>query len=241
MRIIRPTDDEHDIEPGLAVFLAGTIDNGKAEPWAHLIADEFKDQAINFFDPRRAIWDGSMEQRARNPVFRHQVEWETAHLEGCDIPFFNFVGGSLSPVTIGEINYVVASRANATVFRPMPIVVCPDDFWRKGNIELLCEAHDIIVHNDVASGIEALKVAISELQSHGSPDHTIDRVKLKPRIVHGLKTLLLTPETWNDPITIGEVDRISDKELLRQKNMGRKAVADLRREINLYLGRTRQH
>lgn len=161
MQIIRPTDSEHDVQPGLAVFLAGTIDDGAAKPWAHQVAAAFAGQPINFFDPRRDDWDVTTEKRAHNPAFRRQVEWELSHLEGCDIPFFNFVGGSLSPVTMAELGYTLASRGHAIVPRTMPVVVCPDDFWRKGNIELLCERHDVAVYDDLAAGLEALHQAIA--------------------------------------------------------------------------------
>lgn len=165
MRIIRPDSPDQKVPPSITVFLAGTIDNGAVEPWAHRVAAAFKKDDVTFFDPRRDNWDAKLENRAHVPEFRYQVEWELARLEACDIPFFNFVGGSVSPITLQELGYMIATRncINADHFLESepPIVVCPDDFWRKGNVEIMCERAGLEVFNTLEEGIAELGDAIA--------------------------------------------------------------------------------
>jgi hypothetical protein len=35
------------------------------------------------------------------------------------------------------------------------IVVCPDGFWRKGNVEIICEKGGYAVYNTIQDGLEA--------------------------------------------------------------------------------------
>lgn len=155
MRIIRPDHEDQSLpHNAITVFLAGTIDNGAVEPWAHLVAEAFEGENIVFYDPRRENWLPDIEKRAHNPVFREQVEWELSNISTANIVFFNFLAGSLSPITLQELGYVVAKDDRV-------IVVCPDDFWRKGNVEIMCGLHTIPVYDTIEDGIAALREWVS--------------------------------------------------------------------------------
>lgn len=41
------------------IFLAGSIEMGKAENWQKRIVDELSDKGYTFFNPRRDDWDSS--------------------------------------------------------------------------------------------------------------------------------------------------------------------------------------
>lgn len=56
----------------------------------------------------------------------------------------------------------LAGRHRTIVTVAMPIVVCPDDFWRKGNVEIMCERHEVAVYPDLESGIHALQETIGQ-------------------------------------------------------------------------------
>ena len=157
MYMIRP-DNKAYVHSSLtmSVFLAGTIDNGAAEPWAHLVADEFASDDIAFFNPRRENWLPDIEKRAHNPIFREQVEWELFHIETAHIVFFNFLTDSLSPITLQELGYAIARGSRM-------VVVCPDGFWRKGNVEIMCERFNIPVYGSLDEGIAALRALIKEM------------------------------------------------------------------------------
>ena len=43
------------------------------------------------------------------------------------------------------------------------IVVCPEGFWRKGNVEIVCSRHNIPMYEDIESGIGALMTKARQL------------------------------------------------------------------------------
>src|SRR3954449_1899521 len=68
------------------VFLAGSIEMGKAEQWQEAIVDALSDVGnLVVLNPRRDDWDDSWEQRADNPQFFEQVSWELDMLDAADI------------------------------------------------------------------------------------------------------------------------------------------------------------
>lgn len=183
-RIIKPdsADQQFDLK-NVSVFLAGSIDNGKASLWSHIVQDALADFDVTIFNPRRDTWQSDLEARAHNADFREQVNWELDRLSysgqwpfGSDIAFFYFEPGSVSPITLQELGYVIGSMRrvgagdNYRFSRPSPIVVCPDGFWRKGNVEIMCERNSIAVINDLDTGITALKIAIEIRMSDKAKD-----------------------------------------------------------------------
>jgi hypothetical protein len=172
--VLKPdTVDQHSPEGNINVFLAGTIDNGKASLWAHDVAQALKDiENVTIFNPRREEWFPDLEARMRNPIFNHQVNWELDSLDPlgkCNIPFFYFEGGSISPITLQELGFVIGSIRGLLSDRDPeilpPVVCCPDDFWRKGNVEIMCSRHDIPIYDDLQSAIRALRRQINLFSS----------------------------------------------------------------------------
>lgn len=118
------------------VFLAGTIDNGSVNPWAERIVSgmDVGDIDVQFLDPRRTDWDTSMECTRDNPEFHEQVDWELNGIKSANIVVFNFLPGSMSPVTMMELGYACATKHFRCVY-----VCCPQGFWCKGNVDIICE------------------------------------------------------------------------------------------------------
>jgi hypothetical protein len=83
-----------------------------------------------FLDPRRAEWDATWRQSIEEPQFRGQVEWELDGLEAADVIAMWFVPETKSPITLLELG--LHARGGKLV------VGCPDGFWRRGNIEVVC-------------------------------------------------------------------------------------------------------
>jgi hypothetical protein len=139
------------------VFLAGSIEMGKAEDWQAVIPELFKDRNdLTFFNPRRDDWDSSWEQKATNPEFNYQVNWEMDKLEECDIIFMYFSPDTKSPISLLELG-LHANHSNM-------IVCCSDGFWRKGNVEIVCHRHGIPLHNTIEDAIAALKSLVMSYQ-----------------------------------------------------------------------------
>lgn len=47
------------------IFLAGSIDMGKAKNWQQEIEDKLKDEDVILFNPRRPDWDSSWEEQSQ--------------------------------------------------------------------------------------------------------------------------------------------------------------------------------
>ena len=130
-----------------SIFLAGTIDMGNSIDWQTQTISALSDYDVNIFNPRRNDWDSSWEQRATNEQFRYQVEWELKHLRRADVVFINILPDSKSPITLLEMGLYIHKS----------IIVCPDQFYRSGNIQITAEFFDAPFFSDFESGIRHLK------------------------------------------------------------------------------------
>lgn len=126
------------------MFLAGTIDMGNSSDWQqevieHMLETDIgKDDlfTLRIFNPRRADFQKDAEQTIDNKYFYEQVMWEQTFINVADIVFFNFLPDSKSPITLMELGEMVrhVDRNNKAI-----IVVCPKEFWRRGNVEIFCK------------------------------------------------------------------------------------------------------
>jgi hypothetical protein len=134
-----------DIEPGVAsVFLAGSIEMGQAEDWQGVVGRALADVPAVILNPRRDEWDASWVQTIHNPQFREQVEWELAAQERATCIAMHFAPPTKAPVTLLELGLFARSGK--------VVVCCPDGFWRKGNVEVVCARYDV----PLVSGLDEL-------------------------------------------------------------------------------------
>lgn len=117
------------------VFLAGSIEMGKAEDWQSQAAVYFEQKGYGVFNPRRKEWDNSWKQEFENPQFYQQVNWELDALERCNAILLYFVPETMSPISLLELGLHAAHKKL--------YVICPDGFWRKGNVDIVCGRYDI--------------------------------------------------------------------------------------------------
>jgi nucleoside 2-deoxyribosyltransferase len=134
------------------IFLAGSIEMGVAEMWQDRIARDLSHEDVVIFNPRRDDWDSSWEQKASNPQFAEQVNWELDHIDTADIVIFYFDPGTKSPVTLMELGYVIGQGCAVEI-----IVCCPDGFWRKGNVEIMCDRNNITLVNTYEELVEEIR------------------------------------------------------------------------------------
>ena len=119
----------------LSVFLAGSIEEGTADEWQTVITEALQDLDITALNPRRDAWDAGWPQTVDFAPFREQVEWELEAQEKADLIVFYFSPATKSPISLLELG-LAAGRRRA-------IVCCPDGFWRKGNIDIVCKRYGI--------------------------------------------------------------------------------------------------
>lgn len=120
----------------VSIFLAGSIEQGAAEPWQLRLFDALKDEEnVVVLNPRREEWDSSWEQSITNGQFRGQVEWEIEAQENADIIAMYFDPKTKSPITLLELG--LFARTGKL------IVCCPEGYWRKGNVDVTCNFYGV--------------------------------------------------------------------------------------------------
>jgi hypothetical protein len=121
--------------PAMRIFLAGSIDSGMAEDWQSPIVDRLRDLDVVVFNPRRATWTPGTSLESEPEEIRRQINWELDAIERSDLMAFHFTPGTKSPISLLELG-LIAGRKQA-------VVCCPPGFWRKTNVDVICDRFDI--------------------------------------------------------------------------------------------------
>jgi hypothetical protein len=132
-----------------SIFLAGSIDNGKAEDWQTTIINALHHFDVDILNPRRKDWDSSWEQKITNPKFKEQVLWELDGLNRANLIVMYFAPGSVSPISLLELGLYARERKM--------IIFCNEKFWRKGNVDIVAEIYDIPVIENMDDFIFRIK------------------------------------------------------------------------------------
>jgi hypothetical protein len=132
---IQAPNEIPNVKTNTKIFLGGSIEMGKAIDWQRELIERLKDEMITFLNPRRSDWDSSWTQEITNPQFKEQVEWELNGLDMADIIVMVFDPNTKSPISLLELGLHASSEKM--------VVICPEGFWRKGNVDIVCEKHNI--------------------------------------------------------------------------------------------------
>ncbi len=136
------------------LFLAGSIEMGAAEDWQQKAVEKLAPWNVAILNPRRDDFDPTAEQSIHDDYFRGQVEWELAALEAADAILLYFAPGTKSPISLLELG--LFARTGKLV------VCCPEGFWRKGNVDIVCAYYGI----ETAETIEAATVKAIQILLH---------------------------------------------------------------------------
>jgi hypothetical protein len=148
--IIKPPHSIENIRNKFSVFLAGSIEMGIAENWQEKIESALKEtDDICILNPRRDDWDPSWKQSIENDQFNEQVNWELEGLEKANMIVFYFSPETKSPVSMLELGLFARSGKL--------VVCCPEGFWRKGNIDFVCQKYKIKQVNNLQEIIQTIK------------------------------------------------------------------------------------
>lgn len=137
-----------DIE-GTSLFLAGSIEMGKAVDWQTRVTNALSKDKGTILNPRRDDWDSSWKQDINNPQFRQQVRWELEALDRAEVVVMYFDPKTQSPISLLELGLHARSHKM--------IVYCPEGFWRKGNVDVVCEYYKVQVAETVEDLIEQIR------------------------------------------------------------------------------------
>lgn len=138
MTIVVKAPDAYEFSNALRVFLGGAIDMGAAENWQERLTKDlsgYEDEDLMVLNPRRDDWDSSwVQDPTPGTQFYEQVEWELIAQENADIIIYYFTADSKAPITLLELG----------LFNSYNVIVhCPKEFYRYGNVKMVCDRYDI--------------------------------------------------------------------------------------------------
>jgi Nucleoside 2-deoxyribosyltransferase like len=113
-----------------SVFLAGSIDDGRAEPWQAEVERLLADAPVVILNPRRDLWDATWSGSDDHPGLRAQIEWELDALEHASVIAMYFAPATKAPITLLELGLFARTGK--------PVVCCPQGYWRRGNVDVVC-------------------------------------------------------------------------------------------------------
>lgn len=134
---------------GPFLFLAGSIEMGNAEDWQSEVIAALADTDWTILNPRRATWDVCDTGCSDSAPFREQVEWELDNLTRADKILLYFAPNTKSPISLLELGLFAQSDKL--------IVVCPEGFWRKGNVDIVCERYGALQVDSLREAVTLLR------------------------------------------------------------------------------------
>jgi hypothetical protein len=137
------------------VFLAGSIEMGAAEDWQASLTAALGDLDVAVLNPRRDDWDSSWRQSIDDARFRGQVEWELDGLDRADLVAMWFAPDTRAPITLLELG--LTARAGKLV------VGCPEGYWRRGNVEVVCARFGLPLFGEWGPFVAAVRERAAEL------------------------------------------------------------------------------
>lgn len=145
----------------VSIFLAGSIEMGKAKDWQKEFIDTFSNHIkdynitnVNFAicNPRRPDWDSTWVQSEQNPYFFQQVDWELRYLERCLYKIFFFAENTISPISLLELGKFANSNDS--------FVIVEDNYQRKGNVDIFCKRYNIPITTIELASLQIIKKSL---------------------------------------------------------------------------------
>jgi len=156
---VKAPDDYSGIKGKKSIFLAGSIEMGKAENWQERVSASLRHMNVLLLNPRRAHWNAAWDQSVDNPDFKKQVDWELDALDHADRVIMYFAPETRSPITLLELGIHVASSPEKLS------VCCPEGFWRRGNVDIVCRRYGV---RQFATLAEMIKDTVVYLQQEAA-------------------------------------------------------------------------
>jgi len=135
------------------VFLAGSIEMGRAGDWQQEAQDALADLDVVLLNPRRADWNPEWRPEADEPEFRRQVEWELEALERADLVLMYFAPGTQSPITLLEFGLYAQSGKL--------LLAAPAGYFRKGNLDITAERYAVPTYETLPALIDAVRARVA--------------------------------------------------------------------------------
>jgi hypothetical protein len=155
MKEIKAPERYKSFNNGHKIFLAGSIEMGLAEDWQTKVTKELNQYSGYILNPRRDDWDSSWVQDINNPQFFEQVNWELDMMDYANIIVMYFDPNTKSPISLLELGLHACGGSRYM------LVCCPQGFWRKGNVDIVCQRYGIPCFENIETLLVALKAKLS--------------------------------------------------------------------------------
>ncbi|KAI1077257.1 hypothetical protein F5B20DRAFT_552868 [Whalleya microplaca] len=146
--IYAPSREEH--KGVKSIFLAGTTMQTDDRDWREILIESLVELPLTIINPYRADWDSSWREDISFEPYREQVNWELDMQDKADTVVVFFHPATQAPVSLLELG-LCARAGNA-------IVVCPKGYWKRGNVQIVCQRHGL----DLVGSVDELKGAIEK-------------------------------------------------------------------------------
>jgi hypothetical protein len=158
-REIRPDKRVAPLSGGDNLFLAGSIEMGKAIEWQREAVKYFGGYNLNIYNPRCEDFNPDLLQSFTNRDFTSQVVWEQKKLMLCSLVLFNFVEDTKAPISLKELGQ------QAMIEKKTVVVCCPKGFWKRGNIEVSCALYGMFLYETLEEAMAHIRVLLEFKQS----------------------------------------------------------------------------
>ncbi|EXJ84418.1 hypothetical protein A1O3_05085 [Capronia epimyces CBS 606.96] len=132
-----------------SVFLAGTTSKVDITDWREVLSASLVDTPVTIYNPDRADWDSSWREEIDFAPYREQVEWELEKQDQADIVVLYFHPAARAPISLLELGLCTRVPGKA-------IVVCPEGYWKRGNVQIVCNKFRL----EMVDTVDGLKEAI---------------------------------------------------------------------------------
>lgn len=158
-KVYKPLSEPNVSEGDTAVFLGGSIEMGAAIDWQTKLTFDLRNYEIKIINPRRDDWDSTWSQDpTEGTQFFSQVQWEMEGQEAATHKVYYFDPKTKSPITLMELG--LYGDVSST------IVCCPKDFWRYGNVKMVCDRYMITCVETYDEMLGWLKDEFKDLLTH---------------------------------------------------------------------------
>lgn len=149
MRIVKAPEKVELSKNDVSIFLAGSIELGKSENWRETFYKEFNDYSdAILLDPVIDNWN-----KLQNPA--EQINWEQDMLEVSDVIAMYINPNTKSPISLMEFGQFIKSKKL--------IICCPEGFWKREYLEVMCERNDITLFDNFPDFINKVKEVSNKL------------------------------------------------------------------------------
>ncbi|KAF1929343.1 uncharacterized protein M421DRAFT_136904 [Didymella exigua CBS 183.55] len=126
-----------------SVILYGSIT--PTTPWQSALTAALSDLPITIINPVCTAWDSTWVEDTSDPRFVAQVEWELDQGEIADVIVIYFVPDTQAPISLLELGMYASLYRN----QGKMVVCCPQGFWKRGNVRVVCARFGVPVVESV--------------------------------------------------------------------------------------------